>query len=39
MDRDRVQLGNKKWWTDHTMSYDWKDRSKFEPFTAAWPLT
>lgn len=36
MDRDSVQLGNKKWWTDQTMSYDWKGRSKFERLTAAW---
>ena len=36
MDRHNVQVGNKKWWTDHTMSYDWNNKSRLEPFTAAW---
>lgn len=30
------QSGNRSWWTKNTMSYDWKDRSKFEKFSAAW---
>ena len=36
MDRQSVQLGNKTWWTDHTMSYDWNDRSRVERLTATW---
>jgi 2-polyprenyl-3-methyl-5-hydroxy-6-metoxy-1,4-benzoquinol methylase len=31
-----VQEGNKKWWTAHTMSCDWKDASRLEKFSSAW---
>jgi SAM-dependent methyltransferase len=30
------QQGNQKWWTDHTMSYDWKDKIGHEPFSLPW---
>lgn len=30
------QKGNRSWWTDQTMSYDWKDRVAKERFSAAW---
>lgn len=36
MDHESVQLGNRAWWTDHTMSYDWNDTSSAERFTAPW---
>ena len=32
----RAQTGNKAWWTQNTMSYDWKDRIGLEPYSAAW---
>jgi len=32
---DDVQTANRKWWTDHTMSYDWNDRIPHERFSAA----
>jgi len=31
-----VQSGNRSWWTDHTMSYDWRNKIPVEPYTAAW---
>lgn len=31
-----VQVGNRKWWTDNTMSYDWKDKVRLERFSAPW---
>ena len=31
-----VQAGNRRWWTGHTMSYDWKDRVSAPRFTAEW---
>lgn len=31
-----VQRGNESWWTSQTMSYDWKDPSGNERFTAEW---
>jgi len=31
-----AQSGNKAWWTRHTMSYDWKDPVRREPFTLGW---
>jgi 2-polyprenyl-3-methyl-5-hydroxy-6-metoxy-1,4-benzoquinol methylase len=31
-----VQAGNQRWWTDQTMSYDWRDEIKHERFTAPW---
>lgn len=35
-DVEQVQSGNRQWWTDHTMSYDWNDKVKTERFSAAW---
>lgn len=31
-----IQQGNKAWWTEHTMSYDWKGEIQDERFTAKW---
>ena len=31
-----AQHGNKKWWTDHTMSYDWKKRIQEHEFSPEW---
>ena len=31
-----VQEGNQKWWTVHTMSYDWKDPIASDRFSADW---
>lgn len=31
-----VQQGNQQWWTDHTMSYDWKAPSAHSKFSPAW---
>ncbi len=31
-----AQLGNKSWWTDNTMSYDWKDKVGGEQFSQEW---
>jgi 2-polyprenyl-3-methyl-5-hydroxy-6-metoxy-1,4-benzoquinol methylase len=36
LDARGVQQGNKSWWTAHTMSYDWEDRSALTPFTLPW---
>ena len=33
---DAVALGNRRWWTGHTMSYDWNDPVGAEKFSAAW---
>jgi 2-polyprenyl-3-methyl-5-hydroxy-6-metoxy-1,4-benzoquinol methylase len=33
---DAVALGNRRWWTGHTMSYDWNDPVAAEKFSAAW---
>jgi 2-polyprenyl-3-methyl-5-hydroxy-6-metoxy-1,4-benzoquinol methylase len=33
---DEVQTGNRAWWTDHTMSYDWKDKVARERFSGEW---
>lgn len=33
---EKVQDGNRKWWTDHTMSYDWKDPVARERFSPEW---
>lgn len=35
-DVEQVQSGNRQWWTDHTMSYDWNDKVEAERFSAAW---
>jgi 2-polyprenyl-3-methyl-5-hydroxy-6-metoxy-1,4-benzoquinol methylase len=35
-DIEKVQSGNRQWWTDHTMSYDWKDKVEKERFSEAW---
>ena len=34
--RDERQASNQQWWTDHTMSYDWKERSPQERFSKGW---
>jgi 2-polyprenyl-3-methyl-5-hydroxy-6-metoxy-1,4-benzoquinol methylase len=31
-----AQAGNKTWWTEHTMSYDWKDTIARPLFTREW---
>jgi 2-polyprenyl-3-methyl-5-hydroxy-6-metoxy-1,4-benzoquinol methylase len=31
-----AQSGNKAWWTDHTMSYDWKDKIVRQEFSREW---
>jgi 2-polyprenyl-3-methyl-5-hydroxy-6-metoxy-1,4-benzoquinol methylase len=31
-----AQSGNKAWWTQNTMSYDWKDKIGREQFSAEW---
>ncbi len=36
MDLDTVQEGNQAWWTQHTMSYDWRDRVGHARFSAPW---
>lgn len=33
---DAVAKGNRRWWTDHTMSYDWHDTVAAEKFSCAW---
>ena len=33
---DTVALGNRRWWTDHTMSYDWNETVAAEKFSRAW---
>jgi 2-polyprenyl-3-methyl-5-hydroxy-6-metoxy-1,4-benzoquinol methylase len=33
---DQVQGGNRQWWTDHTMSYDWGERLDAEKFSRGW---
>lgn len=32
----QIQAGNRAWWTSHTMSYDWRDKSKHERYSRAW---
>lgn len=36
LDTQAVQDGNRKWWSAHTMSYDWKDKSGLVEFTPPW---
>ncbi len=31
-----AQSGNRSWWTENTMSYDWKDKVAHEPLSRAW---
>jgi 2-polyprenyl-3-methyl-5-hydroxy-6-metoxy-1,4-benzoquinol methylase len=33
---EAVQAGNKQWWTDNTMSYDWNDREQAPRFSQEW---
>lgn len=33
---EAVQLGNKQWWTDNTMSYDWHNEVAAARFSPAW---
>jgi 2-polyprenyl-3-methyl-5-hydroxy-6-metoxy-1,4-benzoquinol methylase len=32
----RVQAGNRRWWTDHAMAYDWKTPIPIPALSAAW---
>ncbi|MDB5677043.1 class I SAM-dependent methyltransferase [Sphingomonas bacterium] len=36
IDRQERQAGNQEWWTENTMSYDWKAKAPGEPFSDAW---
>lgn len=36
IDQAERQAGNQEWWTDNTMSYDWKSKAPGEPFSDAW---
>jgi 2-polyprenyl-3-methyl-5-hydroxy-6-metoxy-1,4-benzoquinol methylase len=36
LDDESVQRGNMQWWTDHTMSYDWKTQSGLAKFSPEW---
>jgi 2-polyprenyl-3-methyl-5-hydroxy-6-metoxy-1,4-benzoquinol methylase len=36
IDVESIQSGNRQWWTENTMSYDWKDKVKKERFSAPW---
>ena len=31
-----VQRGNRSWWSDHPMTYDWRGEIDLEPATRAW---
>ena len=33
---DAVQVGNRRWWTDHAMEYSWKSPIAGPAFSAAW---
>src|SRR5580698_9910755 len=33
---ESVQQGNKRWWTDHTMSYDWRNEIGAARFSSEW---
>lgn len=33
---EKIQFGNRQWWTDQTMSYDWKDEVLLERFSEEW---
>jgi 2-polyprenyl-3-methyl-5-hydroxy-6-metoxy-1,4-benzoquinol methylase len=35
-DEQARQSGNEAWWTDQTMSYDWKDRIAHEKYSLPW---
>ena len=35
-DTETVQSGNRTWWTQNTMSYEWNDKVKGERFTLPW---
>jgi 2-polyprenyl-3-methyl-5-hydroxy-6-metoxy-1,4-benzoquinol methylase len=36
IDQQERQAGNQEWWTENTMSYDWKAKAPGEPFSDAW---
>jgi 2-polyprenyl-3-methyl-5-hydroxy-6-metoxy-1,4-benzoquinol methylase len=36
LDRTDRQSGNQQWWTDNTMSYDWKEAIAAEKYSSAW---
>lgn len=33
---ESIQEGNARWWTTHTMSYDWGERLNVEQYSLAW---
>lgn len=33
---EAIQVGNRAWWTDQTMSYDWNDTVRRERFSIEW---
>lgn len=35
-DIESVQSGNRQWWTENTMSYDWNEKIAAERFSDAW---
>lgn len=35
-DIEAVQSANRQWWVDHTMSYDWNDKTGLTKFSAEW---
>ncbi len=36
LDADTRQGGNQQWWTENTMSYDWKERAEAEKYSEDW---
>lgn len=36
VDLESVQVNNQTWWTNNTMSYDWKDKIQQEKYTKSW---
>lgn len=36
MEIEKIQEGNKSWWTNNTMSYDWNDKITHARFSLAW---
>lgn len=36
LDLNSTQVSNESWWTDNTMSYDWKDKATAEKFSEDW---
>lgn len=36
LDTTTRQSGNEAWWTENTMSYDWKDKTGLAPYSSPW---